>query len=80
MYVCNFCCELFHPYCLDIEPVNPKTWYCDRCKHCVVCGTKENLIMCDKCHECYHADCLGPYYQKDTEGDEETWVIIFNYS
>ena len=74
MVTCNSCCEMFHTYCLDFEPIDWKEWNCDRCKRCKVCGYKENLLMCDKCHDCYHAECLGPFYQRDTEGAEESWV------
>ncbi|XP_047130948.1 uncharacterized protein LOC100210554 isoform X1 [Hydra vulgaris] len=74
MIFCSLCCEPFHTFCLDVEPVFKKNWYCDRCKYCTVCGMKESLLMCDICHDCYHAECLGPFYQCETEGEDEIWV------
>ena len=77
MIICSFCCESFHTFCLDVEPIYEKDWCCDRCKCCTVCGMKESLLMCDTCHDCYHAECLGPFYQCETEGEDEIWVIIY---
>ena len=79
MIRCLICCESYHEFCLDIDPIDYDNWCCDRCKSCLVCGYKENLLMCDKCHDCYHAECLGPNYQKDTVGEEELWVSLNPY-
>ena len=74
MIYCIECSEAYHDFCIEIDPVDETNWLCDRCKRCNVCGYKENLLMCDNCHDCYHAECLGPNYHNKTEGADELWV------
>ena len=74
MITCINCSEAYHEFCIEIDPLDESKWFCDRCKRCNVCGYKDNLLMCDKCHDCYHAECLGPNYHKQTEGSDDLWV------
>eukprot|EP00795_Rhopilema_esculentum_P016718 gene16718-8170_t len=74
MVTCIGCSEAYHEFCIEIDPLDENRWFCDRCKRCNVCGYKDNLLMCDKCHDCYHAECLGPNYHKQTEGVDDLWL------
>eukprot|EP00794_Sanderia_malayensis_P011403 gene11403-12590_t len=74
MLYCIDCGEAYHDFCTDIDPIDENNWLCGRCKKCNVCGLKDNLLICDNCHGCYHAECLGPTYHKNTEGIDELWV------
>ncbi|XP_006823602.1 uncharacterized protein LOC100377495 [Saccoglossus kowalevskii] len=75
---CNVCCEPFHEFCLeeDEKPLDDNTdiWCCKRCKFCHVCGRQQNLLQCDKCHNTYHAECLGPNYPTKPTKKKKVWI------
>ncbi|XP_070548619.1 histone-lysine N-methyltransferase 2A-like isoform X1 [Ptychodera flava] len=75
---CNVCCEPFHEFCLedDEKPLegHADTWCCRRCKFCQVCGRQQNLLQCDKCHNTYHAECLGPNYPTKPTKRKKVWI------
>ncbi|GAB1603167.1 histone-lysine N-methyltransferase 2A-like isoform X2 [Argonauta hians] len=75
---CQLCCEPFHMFCLeeDWRPTdkNIDNWCCYRCHYCQVCGQQNNLLQCNKCHETYHPECLGPNYPTKPSKKKKIWI------
>ncbi|XP_072319008.1 histone-lysine N-methyltransferase 2A [Eucyclogobius newberryi] len=80
---CQVCCEPFHLFCLG-ESERPlqeqfENWCCRRCRFCQACGrqhqkTKQPLLECDKCHNSYHPECLGPNHPTRLTKKKKVWV------
>nr|XP_061797132.1 histone-lysine N-methyltransferase 2A-like [Nerophis lumbriciformis] len=80
---CQVCCEPFHLFCLG-ESERPlqeqfENWCCRRCRFCQACGrqhqkAKQQLLECDKCHNSYHPECLGPNHPARPTKKKKVWI------
>uniref|UniRef100_A0A3Q3J4C7 Histone-lysine N-methyltransferase n=1 Tax=Monopterus albus TaxID=43700 RepID=A0A3Q3J4C7_MONAL len=79
---CQVCCEPFHLFCLG-ESERPlqeqfENWCCRRCRFCQACGRQhqktKQLLECDKCHNSYHPECLGPNHPTRPTKKKRVWV------
>uniref|UniRef100_A0A3Q2Y6S9 Histone-lysine N-methyltransferase n=1 Tax=Hippocampus comes TaxID=109280 RepID=A0A3Q2Y6S9_HIPCM len=79
---CQVCCEPFHLFCLG-ESERPlqeqfENWCCRRCRFCQACGRQhqktKQLLECDKCHNTYHPECLGPNHPARPTKKKKVWI------
>ena len=75
---CVTCGTNYYGSVLDIIPsrINRAGWQCPNCKVCQGCQTNtriEEMIICDKCDNGFHLDCLNPVLTQE-EAENEEWI------
>ncbi|XP_028178993.1 histone-lysine N-methyltransferase 2C-like [Ostrinia furnacalis] len=54
LLLCDDCDTTWHTYCArpPLADVPRGPWRCERCRRCLVCGTRDTLAWCDNYTEC----------------------------
>ncbi|CAG9132016.1 unnamed protein product [Plutella xylostella] len=54
LVLCDDCDTAWHTYCAkpQLAEVPRGSWRCERCRKCLVCGTKDTAVWCDNYTEC----------------------------
>ncbi|CAG9795330.1 unnamed protein product [Diatraea saccharalis] len=54
LLLCDDCDTTWHTYCArpPLGEVPRGSWRCERCRRCLVCGTRDTLAWCDNYTEC----------------------------